>query len=241
MSLDATQWAWQQRAITPTQKLVLLSMADRAGENHDCWPSIARLSLDTGLSDRAVQKNIKELVEKGLLRIEERRSKTNKYILVGVAGREDSVSTETPCSKADPDPLAKAGPTAKGERRSPRTTCTPNVVHPERGSHDPRTTFGQGVNHVHPNLKRTKKESLTRTRVDSPVDSGESARAKAGASPNANSDTGAWERDPSPDQLEKNRAATRTVRERWLKGKGVTQGNTLESSPTHGSNAESEN
>lgn len=31
MSLAATRWAWQQR-VTPAQKLVLLSLADRAGE-----------------------------------------------------------------------------------------------------------------------------------------------------------------------------------------------------------------
>ncbi|HCJ7469482.1 TPA: helix-turn-helix domain-containing protein, partial [Acinetobacter baumannii] len=43
MSLDATVWAWKTRqkqkvggALKPLKKLVLLSLADRAGETHEC-------------------------------------------------------------------------------------------------------------------------------------------------------------------------------------------------------------
>lgn len=49
MSLDATRWAWLQGGIKPTAKFVLLSMADRAGEDHECYPSIKRLCDDTNL------------------------------------------------------------------------------------------------------------------------------------------------------------------------------------------------
>lgn len=42
MSIDATRWAWTQQ-ITPSQKIVLLSLADRAGEDGYCYPSMARL------------------------------------------------------------------------------------------------------------------------------------------------------------------------------------------------------
>lgn len=49
MSIDATIWAWKL-ALKPTQKLLLLSLADRANEKHGCFPSIQRIENDTGLN-----------------------------------------------------------------------------------------------------------------------------------------------------------------------------------------------
>ena len=65
MSTEATIWVWKQQ-VPPSQKIILLSMADRAGEDFRCWPSIRRLCLDTGLSERTVQQVVFEL-EKGTL------------------------------------------------------------------------------------------------------------------------------------------------------------------------------
>lgn len=67
MSLDATIWAWSQD-LRPTQKLLLLSLADRAGENMTCHPSNKRLSADTGLDPKTVTKGLQQLQEKGLIR-----------------------------------------------------------------------------------------------------------------------------------------------------------------------------
>lgn len=128
MSIDATRWAWQQRHITTTQKIVLLSMADRAGEDHTCWPSLARLCADTGLSDRAVQKAMRDLEGLGLVRRLPACGKVNTYKLLGVQGRESG---------------------APPKEMRPRTTFTPeqnappNVVRdtPESGSPLPRTRF----------------------------------------------------------------------------------------------------
>ena len=55
MSLVATRWAWSLRGLRPAQKLVLLSLADRAGEDGVCWPSIPRLARDTGLNEKTVR------------------------------------------------------------------------------------------------------------------------------------------------------------------------------------------
>ena len=130
MSIDATRWAWQQRHITTTQKILLLSMADRAGEDHTCWPSLARLCADTGLSDRAVQKAMTDLEALGLVRRLPACGKVNTYKLLGVQGRESA-------------------PSAPSKALRPRTTFTPeqdappNEVRPtpESGSPLPRTTF----------------------------------------------------------------------------------------------------
>ncbi|EKU51532.1 DNA-binding helix-turn-helix protein, partial [Acinetobacter sp. WC-323] len=70
MSLDASMWAWKTRqkqkkggALKPLKKLVLLSLADRAGEDHVCYPSIARLVEDTEMDRKTVLKIIDELIE----------------------------------------------------------------------------------------------------------------------------------------------------------------------------------
>ncbi len=43
MSIDATRWAWTVPVNNSSQRLVLLSLADRAGEEHTAWPSIERI------------------------------------------------------------------------------------------------------------------------------------------------------------------------------------------------------
>lgn len=85
MSLDATVWAWKQK-VKSTQKLVLLSLADRAGENHDCWPSIDRLVENTGLNRKTVMKVIKEMVDLELIHSQKKAfGRSNTYTLIGVS------------------------------------------------------------------------------------------------------------------------------------------------------------
>ena len=54
-------WAWAQN-ISPTCKLVLLSLEDRACKDHECWPSVKRLVVDTGLDRKTVLSCLKELL-----------------------------------------------------------------------------------------------------------------------------------------------------------------------------------
>ena len=102
MSLDATIWAWKIRqkqkkggSIKPLKKLVLLSLADRASEDHCAYPSVARLVEDTEMDRKTVLKIIDELVEDGLIiDTGERKGRTKQvkvYQLMGVCGRETEV------------------------------------------------------------------------------------------------------------------------------------------------------
>lgn len=86
MSVDATRWAWKQK-ITPTQKLALLSLADRANEANECWPSIARLEADTGLDRKTILKAISAMVDAAILMVKKEAGTANKYTLVGVEDR----------------------------------------------------------------------------------------------------------------------------------------------------------
>ena len=87
MSLDATRWAWQQRVGRSTEKLVLLSLADRANEKHECYPSIERLALDTGCNRKTVMDAIKRLEDQGLVTAEKSWGRGTRYQLVGVVDR----------------------------------------------------------------------------------------------------------------------------------------------------------
>lgn len=104
MSLDATNWAWrvdlQQKkggSLRPLKRLLLLSFADRAGEDFCCYPSVKRLVDDTTMDRKTVLKIIDELVEDGLiLDTGERKGRTKQvkvYRLIGVNGREETVPT----------------------------------------------------------------------------------------------------------------------------------------------------
>lgn len=88
MSIDATRWAWSLQGIRPTQKLVLLSLADRAGENHVCWPSLQRLAFDTGLDVKTIRTCLIDLAQAGIVSRREVRGRGYEYALIGVEGRE---------------------------------------------------------------------------------------------------------------------------------------------------------
>ncbi|RZG82139.1 helix-turn-helix domain-containing protein [Acinetobacter pittii] len=101
MSLDATVWAWRVElpqikggSKKPMKRLVLLSLADRAGEDHCCYPSVSRLSKDTGMDRKTIFKVIAELIEDGLIEDSGKREGSTKqvivYRLLGVKGREET-------------------------------------------------------------------------------------------------------------------------------------------------------
>lgn len=93
MSIDATRWAWTAPVSNSSQRLVLLSLADRAGEEHTAWPSIERLAKDTVLDKKTVQKVILELINLGLVEDTGERTGPTRRVRIlklnGVKGREE--------------------------------------------------------------------------------------------------------------------------------------------------------
>lgn len=104
MSLDATVWAWKKKFTqvkggpSPAlKKLVLLSMADRADEQHCCYPSTGRLAEDCQINKKTLFKILEELISDGVIfDTGERKGRTKQvivYRLIGVQGREQTVPT----------------------------------------------------------------------------------------------------------------------------------------------------
>ena len=97
MSLDASLWAWKAPVQSSTQRLVLLSLADRAGEDHTCYPSAARLRQDTLLNRKTILGAISDLIELGLVKDTGKKVGNGVRVLklINVNGRETLNRTDT--------------------------------------------------------------------------------------------------------------------------------------------------
>lgn len=68
MSLRAITWAFDQHDTTPTQRLVLLALADHADGDNETWPSIDLLMAKTGLSKATIYRALSDLTKEGVIR-----------------------------------------------------------------------------------------------------------------------------------------------------------------------------
>ena len=143
MSIDATRWAWTAQVKNSSQRLVLLSLADRAGEHHTAWPSIDRLAKDTALNEKTVQKVILELINLGLLIDTLERTGPTKRVRIlklnGVKGREEYTQNWDDSSIEKP------------VKSNPNIPENGNIKHPQK-----RNDSNNGNNPESGNLNDTK-------------------------------------------------------------------------------------
>jgi hypothetical protein len=70
MSIKCMTWAWQQRGLYPTQKLLLLKYASICDENFwTCCPSLSFLATDICTSEQTVRRINRELEQLGLIKL----------------------------------------------------------------------------------------------------------------------------------------------------------------------------
>jgi len=125
-------WVWEHSRAEPTERLVLLAIADCANDRGEAWPSMAALVGKTRLSERTIQRAVQTLVDLGELVavIGGGRGRTTKYRLPTKAPADnprhgDAVTdTETPSEKPrKPDDVSE-----KPRQRNPVTvTETPST------------------------------------------------------------------------------------------------------------------
>ena len=84
MSFQAVAWALKQPAKT-NEKFLLIVISNYADENNHCWPSVERLSVDTGMSRATVKRTLTKLEQGGYLtrhkRIKGPLQTSNLYVL----------------------------------------------------------------------------------------------------------------------------------------------------------------
>ena len=104
---------WPIQGLSATQKAVLISLADNANDEGACWPSVARISERTCLSERAVRLALRKLEELGYL-VSHHRSGRSTWYTVNPAGN-PGMSCPPPRHQMPDTPA----------RRAPRTVREP--------------------------------------------------------------------------------------------------------------------
>lgn len=144
MSLDAYQWAWRQQ-VKPAMKIILLALADRADEKHQCFPSIDRLEHDTGLNRKTIMSSLKKLSSDdiGLVKIQKGKSAKgqflrNQYTLIGVKNRHEPEPKNGTRQAENPD---TENGTRQAEKPQPKngTRNTPDPCPKNGQTHVPKT------------------------------------------------------------------------------------------------------
>lgn len=111
MSIAAMNWAWAQ-ALPPSSKLVLMALADAADEVGQCFPRIRVIARKCCVSERTVQRVIKEFERDNVLIVAKRKrdngaQTSNLYQLqMGVADKLSPgvVARSTPADRMSPPP-----------------------------------------------------------------------------------------------------------------------------------------
>jgi DNA-binding transcriptional ArsR family regulator len=97
--------ALDARVGAAARKLTLIALADRAGDDGVCWPSVAKIAHDTELSESTVRRALRELCELGLIEVQRRRvdgaSMTNAYRLLITPARGGGYHHDTPPCHCD--------------------------------------------------------------------------------------------------------------------------------------------
>lgn len=102
--------------LSPSAAIVIMALADFADADGYCWPSVKRIADENPVSDRSVQRAIRELEERGLLVRQERPNQSNMYKLaLGLPAKVRQIGTP-----------AKVSPTPRHDDTRGVTLCHPN-------------------------------------------------------------------------------------------------------------------
>lgn len=146
MSREARDWAWQLK-VTPTQKLVLLALAEPALSDGHVFRSLGEVQKDTGLARTSVWRTIDELEKLGYLRTDKRTTgarpdKNHYYLNLELIGSPRTYEEAVP--KVQPEPTLGAEGTyprcvVNLGVGSPRTYIVPKG-NPKNNQIEPETT-----------------------------------------------------------------------------------------------------
>lgn len=163
MSITLMTLSWDARGLTQGEAFVLTSLCDQANDAGVCWPSVETIARRCRMTERGVQKCIRELERKNYLRCEGRKGTTSHYIINVAKLHEEYRRTKFTPEHSSPQEAGQDGVVDNphnpqtpehgsplgGERSSP---VGANTVHhsPELGSGEGRTTVSKPPNVVHP-------------------------------------------------------------------------------------------
>lgn len=103
MSFNAMKWAVGQRGLAPSEKIVLIDLADRCDLIGTCFPSISMITERCGLSERTVQAMITRLEDAELIAVKRRpgRGSRNTYTLLPGNDCTVNIAPQSDCTAID--------------------------------------------------------------------------------------------------------------------------------------------
>lgn len=122
MSSQHYRWAWAQ-PLTGTRKLVLLNLVERANDEGECYPSIARIAQDTGTDRKTVIAALGKLASMGLISKQQQHGNSTRYLL-NTQVQAEPVPKTVPVPKTAPVPETVLPSTENGTG-----TSTKNGTH----------------------------------------------------------------------------------------------------------------
>ena len=146
MSIALMSRAWELD-IPQAEKFVLLCLCDFANDEGECWPAVARVAQKCSVGERTVQRSIRNLAAKGIVRIEEGggRKNCNKYRIINLDYEPETPPESHPVTvtgkgenpvKYDINPATKSQNPATVAPEPSRTTIEPSGVKSETSSDD---------------------------------------------------------------------------------------------------------
>jgi hypothetical protein len=89
MSIKVMSWVFEQN-LNPTQKIILMALADHCDDSGKCWPGLNGISEKCNLHISTIQRNIHKLEDDGFIRITERKrpngSQTSNLYQLNIGG-----------------------------------------------------------------------------------------------------------------------------------------------------------
>ena len=125
MSIEAINWALRMPG-TPTQKHLLMVMANYANESGIAFPSVGTLMADTGMGKRTIVRAKKELLEAGLIEKMPRYGQSGIRLSIHIKEGEKTPQSANPAPQS-----ATAAPNgARNDTLSHGATAAPQSANP---------------------------------------------------------------------------------------------------------------
>lgn len=131
MSVHLTSAAWRVSGLSVVQKIALVKLADTAGDDGKCWPSIATVARECGCDERSIYRALDTLESKRHISRSKRSGTSSIYIVHPCqAVTPDSLSPVTesphPC-QAVTQPLTQCQANRKGTVKNPKMERIPKA------------------------------------------------------------------------------------------------------------------
>lgn len=84
MSIEFMNWCWKEADVNKAELLVLLSLADQANDNGECYPFIKSIAKRTRSNEATVHRNLKKLENEGIIEISKHNGRGNHYKILAL-------------------------------------------------------------------------------------------------------------------------------------------------------------